>query len=84
LAAGASACAGGVAVVGAFGHEGVFELGDGAEDGEEHPDDRGGGVDALVEDDQVDPVGLKLFGQVDEVFQGAPSRSSLVMTSWSP
>jgi hypothetical protein len=38
LSAGASSGAGGgEAVEGAFGHEGVFELGDGAEDVEEHP-----------------------------------------------
>jgi hypothetical protein len=40
LSAGASSGAGGEAVEGAFGHEGVFELGDGAEDVEEHPPDR--------------------------------------------
>ena len=60
---------GGEPVEGAFGHQGVFELGDGAEDLEEHPPDRGGGVDALVEHDQVDVVVVQLLGEVDELFQ---------------
>jgi len=32
----------------------VFELGDGAEDWEEPAAEGGGGIDALVEDDEVD------------------------------
>jgi hypothetical protein len=55
LSAGPAAGAGGSeAVAGALAHEGVFELGDGAEDVKEHLADRGGGVDALVEHDEVD------------------------------
>jgi len=70
LAAGTAAGpGGGESVSGAFGHEGVFELGDRAEDLEEHPTYRGGGVDALVEDDQVNAAGVQVVGQVDEVFQ---------------
>jgi hypothetical protein len=57
-------------VDGPFGHQCVLELGDRAEDLEEHAADRGGGVDALVEHHQVDPAGLKVLGQVDQVFQG--------------
>ncbi len=49
----------------------MFELGDRAEDLEEHPPDRGGGVDALVEDGQVDTAALQFVGQVNEVFQGS-------------
>jgi len=47
------------------------ELGDGTEDLEEHAAEGGGGIDALVEDDQVDTAVLKLLGQLEEVFQGA-------------
>jgi hypothetical protein len=49
----------------------VFDIGDGAQDLEEHPPDGGGGVDALIEHDQVDTTGLQLAGQFDEVFEGA-------------
>jgi hypothetical protein len=49
----------------------VFERGDGVEDLEEHAADGGGGVDALVQDDEVDAALLQLLGQGDEVFQGA-------------
>ena len=71
LAAGAAAGAGGgQAVEGALAHQCVLELGDRAEDLEEHPPDRGGGVDALVEHDQVDAAVLQLGGQLDEVLQG--------------
>ena len=49
----------------------MFELGDRAEDLEEHPPDRGGGVDALVEHHQIHPGGLQLVRQLDEVLQGA-------------
>jgi len=71
LAAGAAAGAGGESVDGALGHEGVLELGDGTEDLEEHAAEGGGGIDALVEHDQVDTAVLKLLGQLEEVFQGA-------------
>ena len=47
----------------------MLELGDGAEDLEEHPPDRGGGVDALVEHHQVHAAFLQLPGQADEVLQ---------------
>ncbi len=46
------------------------ELGDGTEDLEEHAAEGGGGIDTLVEDDQVDTAVLKLLGQLEEVFQG--------------
>lgn len=49
----------------------MFEFGDGTEDLEEHPADRGGGVDALVQDDQTDAAVLELLGQLDPVFQRA-------------
>jgi hypothetical protein len=54
---------------GSLGHQGVLELGDRAEDLEEHPPDGGGSVDALVEHHQVDTAGLEALGQVDELFQ---------------
>jgi len=47
----------------------VLELGDRAEDLEEHPPYGGGSVDALVEHHQVDAACLEALGQVDEVFQ---------------
>ena len=53
-----------------FGHQGVFELGDRSEHLEEHSADGGGGVDALVEDDQVDAAALEVVGQLDEVLRG--------------
>ncbi|SFL19054.1 hypothetical protein SAMN05216275_16714 [Streptosporangium canum] len=49
----------------------MLELGDRPEDLEEHPADRGGGVDALVEDDETDTASLEFLRQLDEVFQGA-------------
>jgi hypothetical protein len=72
LAAGAPARASGVeAVAGAFGHQGVLELGDRAEDLKEHPADRGGRVDPLVEHDEVHAPGLQLRGERDQVLQRA-------------
>jgi hypothetical protein len=50
----------------------VLEPGDRAEGLEEHPLDRSGRVDALVEHHQVDAALLQLGGQVDEVLEGAP------------
>ena len=44
-------------------------LGDGTEDLKEHTAEGGGGIDALVEHDQVDTA--VLLGQLEEVFQGA-------------
>ncbi len=49
----------------------MLEFGDRAQDLEEHAAHRGGGVDALVEHDQVDALGLQPLGQLDEVLQGA-------------
>nr|WP_260605455.1 hypothetical protein [Streptomyces sp. WAC01280] len=49
----------------------MLELGYRSEDLEEHPPNCGGGVDAPVEDDEVDPVGLEVLGQLDEVLQRA-------------
>ena len=43
----------------------------GTEDLEEHAAEGGGGIDALVEHDEVDTAVLKLRGQLEEVFQGA-------------
>ncbi len=48
----------------------MLELGDRAEDLEEHAPSGGGGVDALVEHHQVDAAGPQLPGQVDEVLEG--------------
>jgi hypothetical protein len=47
----------------------VLELCDRPEDLEEHPPDRGRGVDALVEHDQVDFLLLQVLGQGDQVLQ---------------
>ena len=49
----------------------MLELGDGAEDLEEHPTDRRRGVDALVQHHEVDTPGFKLAGQGDQVLEGA-------------
>nr|WP_251017467.1 hypothetical protein [Streptomyces sp. ISL-1] len=49
----------------------MLELGDRPQDLEEHPSDRGGGVDALVKDDQANAALLELLGQLDQVFQRA-------------
>jgi hypothetical protein len=49
----------------------MLELGDRAEDLEEHPAHGGGGVDALVEHHQVHAVLLQAARQADEVLQGA-------------
>jgi len=57
-------------MVGQLRHQGVLELRDRSEDLEEHPADRSGGVDALVEDDEADTALLELPRQLDEVFQG--------------
>ena len=54
-----------------LGHQGVLELGDCAEDLEEHPPDSGRCVYALVQYDQVDLAGLEVLGQGDQVLQGA-------------
>lgn len=70
-ASAAAGAGGGEAVEGALGHECVFELGDGAEDLEEHAAHRGRGVDALIKHDQVDAALLQLGGQVDEVLERA-------------
>jgi hypothetical protein len=67
----ASGACGFQAVHGALGHQRMLELGDRPEDLEKHPADGGGGVDALVEHDQIDAAGLKVLGQLDEVLQGA-------------
>ncbi len=47
----------------------MFEIGDGSKDLEEHSPDGGGGVDTLVQHDEVDPVELHLSGQLDQVLQ---------------
>ena len=62
----------GQAVTGALRHQGVLELGYGAEDVEEHPPERGRSVDALVEHHKVDSFGLQLVGKGDQVLEGAP------------
>jgi len=63
----------------------MFELGDGPEDLKEHPPDRDGGVDALVEDDQVDTTARQVLGQLVEVLEGnARAGQVWVITSWSP
>ncbi len=69
---------GGVEVVaGALGHQGVFELGDRAEDLKEHPADRSRRVDALIEDDEVDLLGLQLLGQRHQMLERAPEAVEL-------
>lgn len=75
---------GGQAVDGAFRHQGVFELGNRPEDLEEHPADGGGGVDALIEHDEIHLLGLELLGQLDEVFQGAAESVELQVVSRTP
>ena len=55
----------------AFDDELTDEFCDRAEDVEEHAPDRGRGVDALVEHDQVDLALLKVLRQGDQVLQGA-------------
>jgi len=47
----------------------VFELGDRSEDLKEHPADGGRRVDALVEHDEVHPLGLQLLGQRDQMLE---------------
>jgi hypothetical protein len=72
LAPGAAARTGGLkAVEGALRHQGVLELGDGAEDVKKHAPGGGGRVDALVEDDQVDPAGPEFVGETDRVLERA-------------
>jgi hypothetical protein len=46
------------------------ELGDSAEDLEEHAPNRSGGVDALVEHHQVHPGRLQIVRQLDQVLEG--------------
>lgn len=55
----------------------MLELGDRPENVEEHPTQGGGGVDPLVEDHQIDPLGLQLTGQGDEVLERAPQTVEL-------
>jgi len=62
---------GGQPVHGPLRHQGVLELGDRAEDLEEHPSHNGGGVDALVEHHQAHVALLQAPRQGDEVLQGA-------------
>ena len=72
LSAGTSACSGRCQPVErSLGHQRVFKLGDRAQDLEEHPAYGGGGVDALVEHDEVDAAVLELGGQGDEVLRGS-------------
>jgi len=83
LSAGTSAGAGSREPVdGALGHHGVLELGDGADDREEQAPDGGRGVDALIEHHEIHLLGLELFRQLDEVFQGAAGPVGLGDTSW--
>jgi hypothetical protein len=44
---------------------------DGADDLKEQASNRGRGVDPLVEHDQVDPAGLKEFGELDQMLERA-------------
>lgn len=76
---------GGQTVAGALAHEGVLEFGDGAEDLEEHAPEREGGVDLLVEHHQVHTAPpSSVFDNSIRCSSERPSRSSLVITSWSP
>ena len=49
----------------------MFELGDGAEDVEEHSPDGGGSVYSLVEHHQVDAAVAEGLGQLDQVLERA-------------
>ena len=49
----------------------MLELCDRAEDLEEHPADGGGGVDPLVEHDEVDAAGLQQLREFDQVLERA-------------
>ena len=81
LATRAAAGASGIqAVAGAFGHERVLELGDRAEDLKEHPADRRRRIDALVEHDEVDLLGLQLLGQRHQMLERAPEAIELRAT----
>jgi hypothetical protein len=72
LAAGATAGASGhEAVAHSFGHERVLELCDCPEYVEEHPPHGGGGVDSLVEHDQVHAALLKHVRKLDQVLERA-------------
>lgn len=56
-------------VAGALRHQRVLELGDRTEDLEEHPPDRGRGVDALIQHHQIHlPLG-EIGGKVDQVLE---------------
>jgi hypothetical protein len=61
---------GGQVVAGAPGHQGVIKIRDSAEDLEEHPAHRGGGVNPLVDHHQVDPPGLQVIGEGDPRLEG--------------
>ena len=77
-----AACPGGRETVHrSFGHECVLEFGYRPEYLEEHPANGGGGVDALVEDDQIDTTALQLIGQLDEVLG---SRAAIATRSPTP
>jgi len=47
----------------------MFEFGDRAEDLEEHPAHGSGGVDPLVQHDEVDPAGLQQLREFDQVLE---------------
>lgn len=49
----------------------MFELGDGAEDLEEHPSDGGAGVDAPVEQYEVDAPFVKGGSEFEEAAEGS-------------
>jgi len=69
-AAGAPAGTGGVeALAGALGDQFALELVDRAEDVEDQPPGRGGGVDVLLEDHQADAALAQLVDEREEVLQ---------------
>jgi hypothetical protein len=84
-AAGAAAGPGGVeALAGALDDQLALELVDRAENMEDQPPGRRGGVDLLLQDDQADAALAQLVGERQEVLQRPIARDSRVMTNTSP
>jgi hypothetical protein len=54
-----------------LGHQRVLKLGDRADDLEEQPAHRRGGVDALVEHDEIHAAVLEQLGELDQVLERA-------------
>jgi hypothetical protein len=67
----AASASGGQPIEGAVDDGFAVELGERGNDAEEQPADRGGGVDALVQHDEVELAGLEPGGQVEQVLMVA-------------